>query len=45
VVVTPHDEFASLDWDAFDAPILDGRDSIDGSEVDAPVFTIGGRWP
>ena len=45
VVVTPHDEFADLDWDAFDAPILDGRDSIDANRVDAPVFTIGGRWP
>nr|WP_299334167.1 glutamine--fructose-6-phosphate transaminase (isomerizing) [Haloplanus sp.] len=45
VVVTPHDEFTTLDWDRFDAPILDGRGSIDRTAVDAPVYTIGGRWP
>jgi UDP-N-acetyl-D-mannosaminuronic acid dehydrogenase len=45
VLVTPHDEFADLDWDRFDAPILDGRDAIDTSEVEQPVYTIGGRWP
>lgn len=45
VVVTPHDEFATLEWDAFDAPILDGRDAIDTDGIDAPVYTIGGRWP
>ena len=45
VVVTPHSEFDDLDWDAFDAPILDGRQSIDGSTTDAPVYTIGGPWP
>ena len=45
VLVTPHDEFAEADWDAFDAPILDGRGAIDAAAVDAPVYTIGGRWP
>jgi len=45
VLVTPHDEFADLDWDALEAPILDGRDAIDESTVDAPVYTLGGRWP
>jgi UDP-N-acetyl-D-mannosaminuronic acid dehydrogenase len=45
VLVTPHDEFRRLDWDEFDAPILDGRGIIDENGVDAPVYTIGGRWP
>ncbi|AWB28318.1 nucleotide sugar dehydrogenase [Halococcoides cellulosivorans] len=45
VVVTPHDDFADLDWAAFDAPILDGRSSIDASATDAPVYAIGGPWP
>lgn len=45
VFVTPHDEFAEADWDAFDAPILDGRGAIDAAAVDAPVYAIGGRWP
>lgn len=45
VLVTPHDEFAAVEWDGFDAPILDGRGAIDASQVDAPVYTIGGRWP
>ena len=45
VVVTPHDEFADLDWEAFDAPILDGRQAIETEAVDAPIYTIGGRWP
>ncbi len=45
VVLTPHDEFAGLDWTAFDAPILDGRQSIDPESTEAPVYTIGGRWP
>lgn len=45
VVATPHDEFTTLDWEAFDAPILDGRGSIDTSETTADVYRIGGRWP
>ncbi|TQQ79345.1 nucleotide sugar dehydrogenase [Halonotius terrestris] len=45
VVVTPHEEFAALDWDAFDAPILDGRGSIDADATDAPIYRIGGVWP
>jgi len=45
VLATPHDEFTTLEWDTFDAPILDGRAAIDTEEVDAPVYTIGGPWP
>jgi UDP-N-acetyl-D-mannosaminuronic acid dehydrogenase len=44
VVVTPHDEFETVDWAAFDAPILDGRQSIPPA-TDAPVYRIGGPWP
>lgn len=45
VMVTPHDEFAELDWEAFDAPILDGRRAIDAETTEAPVYTVGGQWP
>lgn len=45
VVVTPHDEFAELDWDDFDAPILDGRRSVDPERVDGPLYAVGGQWP
>jgi UDP-N-acetyl-D-mannosaminuronic acid dehydrogenase len=45
VVVTPHDEFADLDWAAFDAPILDGRRAVETDSADVPVYSIGGRWP
>jgi UDP-N-acetyl-D-mannosaminuronic acid dehydrogenase len=45
VLVTPHDEFAQLDWEEFNSPILDGRQAIDSEAVDAPVYSIGGRWP
>lgn len=45
VLLAPHDEFRELDWEAFDAPILDGRDVIDEAETNAPVYTVGGRWP
>lgn len=45
VVVTPHSEFTTLEWDAFDAPILDGRGIIDPDETTADVYQIGGRWP
>lgn len=41
---SPHDEFGEVDWDAFDPPIPDGRNAVDASAVDAPVYTIGGRW-
>ena len=44
VVVTPHDEFETVDWAAFEAPILDGRQAIP-SATDAPVYRIGGPWP
>jgi UDP-N-acetyl-D-mannosaminuronic acid dehydrogenase len=45
VLLAPHDEFYELDWDAFDAPILDGRGVIEQTETTAPVYTVGGRWP
>jgi UDP-N-acetyl-D-mannosaminuronic acid dehydrogenase len=45
VLATPHQEFTRLDWDDFDAPILDGRGVIDTENVETPVYTIGGRWP
>jgi UDP-N-acetyl-D-mannosaminuronic acid dehydrogenase len=45
LLLTGHDEFDQLEWTAFDAPILDGHDDIDGESTDADVVTIGGRWP
>jgi UDP-N-acetyl-D-mannosaminuronic acid dehydrogenase len=45
VLATPHEEFTRLEWDSFDAPILDGRGAIDDGDVSAPVYRIGGRWP
>jgi len=45
LLLTAHDEFTGLDWDRFDAPILDGRDAIDGATTDADVVTVGGQWP
>jgi UDP-N-acetyl-D-mannosaminuronic acid dehydrogenase len=45
VLATPHEEFTRLDWNEFDAPILDGRGAIDTDDVETPVYTIGGRWP
>jgi len=45
VLVTPHDEFLELAWEEFDAPILDGRGSIDVGATDATIYTVGGRWP
>jgi UDP-N-acetyl-D-mannosaminuronic acid dehydrogenase len=45
VLVTPHAEFREYDYEAFDAPILDGRDAVDAAAVDAPVYPLGGRWP
>jgi len=45
VLTTPHREFRDLDWEEFDAPILDGRGAIDSDGVDAPVYKIGGKWP
>jgi UDP-N-acetyl-D-mannosaminuronic acid dehydrogenase len=44
-LVTPHDEFRDLDWGAFDAPVLDGRNVLADSQQDVPVYTVGGRWP
>jgi UDP-N-acetyl-D-mannosaminuronic acid dehydrogenase len=45
VVVTPHESVRSVDYDAVDAPILDGRGALDADAVDGPVYRIGGRWP
>ncbi|WP_324760521.1 nucleotide sugar dehydrogenase [Haloarcula montana] len=45
VLATPHEEFTRLDWERFDAPILDGRGVIDTQAVETPVYTVGGRWP
>jgi len=45
LLLTAHEEFTGLDWDRFDAPILDGRDAIDGATTDADVVTVGGQWP
>jgi UDP-N-acetyl-D-mannosaminuronic acid dehydrogenase len=40
VVVTPHEEFEAIDWDAFDdLVVLDGRDSL--PDLDHRVYTIG----
>jgi len=44
-VLAFHDEFDDVDWGDLDAPILDGRRTIDPGAVDAPVYSIGGRWP
>ena len=44
VVVTPHDEFETVDWAAFEAPVLDGRQTI-SSATEVPVYRIGGPWP
>ncbi|WP_396613390.1 nucleotide sugar dehydrogenase (plasmid) [Haloferax sp. S1W] len=45
VVVTPHDEFDAIDWDAFDdVVIIDGRNTLDlPDRPDRHVYTIGGR--
>jgi len=44
-LITPHDEFEAVDWAGFDAPILDGRQSIPAAVTDAPIYRIGGPWP
>ncbi|MFC6823437.1 nucleotide sugar dehydrogenase [Halopelagius fulvigenes] len=42
VLVTPHEEFLTLDWDAFDdLVIIDGRDALAGTETGHRVYTIG----
>ncbi len=45
VLVTPHDEFTDLDWNVFDAPVIDGRRALDPEAVAAPLYAVGGRWP
>jgi UDP-N-acetyl-D-mannosaminuronic acid dehydrogenase len=42
VVVTPHEEFESFDWSAFeDLVIVDGRGSLSGADLDHRVYTLG----
>lgn len=42
VIVTPHEEFDSFDWGAFDdLVIVDGRGSLDEVDLDHTVYTIG----
>ena len=42
VVVTPHEEFAEFDWSAFADPVVvDGRGSLDETDIDHRVYTIG----
>ncbi|MFC7164566.1 nucleotide sugar dehydrogenase [Halospeciosus flavus] len=44
VVVTPHREFESLDWSAFDDPVVfDGRDALDDG-TPHPTYTLGRGW-
>jgi len=43
-LVTPHQEFQDLDWDSFDAPVIDGRRAIDPDATDVPLYRIGGKW-
>jgi len=40
VLVTPHDEFGAVDWNAFEV-VVDGRAALDGDGLDATVYTIG----
>ncbi|WP_327052601.1 nucleotide sugar dehydrogenase [Halomicrococcus gelatinilyticus] len=43
VLVTAHEEFAGLDWTAFDPMVVvDGRDALDIEGADHRVYTIGG---
>lgn len=43
VLVTPHREFESLTWTAFDDPVvLDGRDALDGTPH--RTYTFGRGW-
>lgn len=42
VLVTPHEDFESIDWHAFDPlVVVDGRDTLDLTDTDHRVYTIG----
>lgn len=45
VLVTPHEEFEEIDWEAFDRPgglvVIDGRGTLDLAETAHRVYTIG----
>ncbi|MFW6384981.1 MAG: nucleotide sugar dehydrogenase [Halodesulfurarchaeum sp.] len=45
LVVTPHDDFDHLEWERFDAPILDGRRSVTVEDDSVPIYTIGAPGP
>ncbi|MWV40035.1 nucleotide sugar dehydrogenase [Natrialba sp. INN-245] len=48
VMVTPHEEFDDINWGEFHrndndlSVVIDGRDTLAGKEIEAPVYTIGG---
>jgi UDP-N-acetyl-D-mannosaminuronic acid dehydrogenase len=42
VLVTPHEEFAAVDWDAYsDAVLIDGRDAVPSDAAVGRRYTIG----
>jgi UDP-N-acetyl-D-mannosaminuronic acid dehydrogenase len=42
VVLTAHDAFETLDWDAFeDVVVIDTRDALDPDAIPHPVYTLG----
>ncbi|WP_158056478.1 nucleotide sugar dehydrogenase [Halorussus halophilus] len=42
VLVTPHEDFESIDWNAFDPlVVVDGRGALDLGDTDHRVYTIG----
>jgi UDP-N-acetyl-D-mannosaminuronic acid dehydrogenase len=44
VLVTDHEEFADVDWAAFDPMVVvDGRQALDLEATNHRVYTIGGR--
>jgi len=43
VVVTPHEEFEAIEWDALEGTlVVDGRDALDLEGTDHRVVTLGG---
>jgi len=44
VLVTAHEEFSAIDWDAFEDPVVvDTRAVLDSETVGHTVYTVGGR--
>ncbi|WP_435346438.1 nucleotide sugar dehydrogenase [Haloarchaeobius sp. HRN-SO-5] len=43
-LVTAHEEFEAIDWDAFEKPlaVVDGRQALDLDDTDHAVYTVGG---